>query len=90
MVVISKDAALDLPKDHGQLLTNLATLLATDKGFIGEGQDLSRGPSNLGTRGLYGKCGPFEVVANRNTQSNDMAISASSPTHLVDRRQSRH
>jgi len=83
MVVISTDSAQNVPKDHGQLLTELATLLVTDKGFIGEGQDLTRGPSKqLGTRGLYGKCGPFEVVANRNAQSNDIVISAASPTHL--------
>jgi hypothetical protein len=83
LVVISKDPALDLPRDHGQLLTDLETLLATDQGFVGEGQDLGQGPpKQLGTRGLYGKCGPFDVVANRNTNSNDIVLSAASPTTI--------
>lgn len=35
MVVISKDPTLDLPKNPEQLFTDLATLLAADKGFVG-------------------------------------------------------
>lgn len=75
-----------MPRDPEQLLKDLETVLAEDKGFVGEGMDLSRPPAvgeRLDSRGFYGDHGPFNVVVNSGIGgSSDIVISASSQSQV--------
>ena len=83
-VTLAKLLDPPMPRDHEQLLNDLQTVLAEDKGFVGEDLDLSRGlPMQLGTRGIYGDRGPFNVVVNPGIGgSSDIVISASSQSQV--------
>jgi hypothetical protein len=78
IVTITKQPDEVLPKDDQHLLADLETALAENKGFVGEGHDLTNGlPMQLGSRGFYGKHGPFDVIAQAHPGANEIAISAS-------------
>ena len=83
-VTLAKLADQPMPRDHGQLLGDLEAVLAEDKGFVGEGLDLSQGPpAQLGTRGIYGDHGPFNVIVNPGIGgSSEIVISASSQSQI--------
>ena len=78
VATITKTRDGGLPKDDRVLLADLETALLEDKGFVGEGQDLTNGlPSNLGNRGFYGVYGPFDLTVQKLPGNNEIAISAS-------------
>jgi hypothetical protein len=83
-VTLAKLADQPMPRDHGQLLGDLEAVLAEDKGFVGEGLDLSQGPpAQLGTRGIYGDHGPFNVIVNPGIGgSSEIVISAASQSQI--------
>jgi hypothetical protein len=83
-VTITKQPDAKLPKNDGRLLSELERALEENRGFLGEGQDLSHGlPEKLGERGLYGVHGPFDVTVHLNPGSNEIAVSPSGhfPVH---------
>jgi hypothetical protein len=72
-----------LPRDFRQLLADLDSVLIVDNGFIGEDLDLSQGlPQQLGSRGIYGDHGPFNVVVNPGTGNTDIVVSAFSQAQV--------
>jgi hypothetical protein len=83
-VTLAKLPDPSMPRDHEQLLHDLEAVLAEDKGFVGEDLDLSRGlPAQLGTRGIYGDHGPFNIVVNPGVGgSDDIVISAFSQSQV--------
>lgn len=84
IVTLSKLPAPPMPREHEQLLNNLEAALAEDKGFVGEDLDLSQGPpAQLGTRGIYGDHGPFNVIVNPSVDgSTEIVISATSQSQV--------
>lgn len=85
-VTLAKLPDPPMPRDHEQLLKDLETVLAEDKGFAGEDMDFSHPPAvgeTLGSRGFYGDCGPFNMVVNPGIGgSDDIWISASSQSQV--------
>jgi hypothetical protein len=73
-----------MPRDHEQLPHNLEAVLAEDRWFVGEDLDLSRGlPAQLGTRGIYGDHGPFNLAVNPGVGGSDgIVISAFSQSQV--------
>lgn len=83
IVTLAKLDDSPMPKNYGQLFTDLEVVLAVDNGFVGEGLDLSQGlPEQLGTRGMYGDHGGFNVVVNPGTGNDDIVVSASSQAQV--------
>src|ERR1039457_5432153 len=83
-VTLAKLPEPSMPRDRKQLLHDLEAVLAEDKGFVGEDIDLGRGlPAQLGTRGIYGDHGPFNVVVNPGVGGgDDIVISAFSQSQV--------
>jgi hypothetical protein len=83
LVTLAKLDDSPMPKDYRQLLTELEGVFAADRGFVGEDVDLIQGlPEQLGTRGMYGDHGPFNVLVNPAAGNSDIVVSASSQTQL--------
>jgi hypothetical protein len=69
MVTLGKLPGTSLPKDPKiaeQLFSDLEVVLSEDRGFFGEDMQApsDTGPNHLGSRGLYGHHGPFDVIVN--------------------------
>lgn len=78
LVLLFAEPDIRLPKKSGPLLNDLEQALSEDKGYVGEGIDPNAGlPDKLGESGMYGTHGPFHVVANPNSNSDQILISAS-------------
>lgn len=84
MVSLSAVPDRSLPRDFEPLLADLEQVLAEDIGFVGEDVDVSKGfPEHFGSRrGFYGIHGPFIVVANPASGSDDILISASTQSEV--------
>lgn len=64
-LTLAKMPDAPMPRDQERLIQLLEDVLEEDKGYIGEDLDLSQGPSQqLGSRGMYGDHGPFNIIVN--------------------------
>lgn len=85
-VTLAKLPDLPMPREQEQLAELLASALEEDKGYVGEDMDLSQGmPRQLGTRGLYGDHGPFNVIVNPacpGGNGNQIVVSAFSQSQV--------
>jgi hypothetical protein len=83
MVSLSAMPDRSMPKNLEPLLTDLEQVLAQDRGFVGEDVDTSEGfPTQFGRRGFYGIHGPFIVVANPASGSDDILVSANAQSKI--------
>lgn len=83
LVTLAKLDDPPLPRDYSELLTDFEAELSVDKGFIGEDLDLSQGlPKQLGSRGMYGDQGPFNIIVHTGSGNSDIVVSASSQTEV--------
>jgi hypothetical protein len=77
LVTLAKLDDSPMPKDDNLLLADLEAALAVDHGFCGQDSDLSQGlPQQLGTSGIYGDHGPFNVIVNPGAGNTDIVVSA--------------
>jgi hypothetical protein len=84
LVTLAKLDDSPMPRHYGHLLVEVEAALTTDNGFVGEGMDLSQGPpEQLGTRGLCGDHGPFNVIVNPGAGNADIVVSASSQIRVT-------
>jgi hypothetical protein len=83
LVTLAKLDDSPMPRDQSQLFTDLEVVLAVDNGIVGEDVDLRTGlPGRLGTRGMYGDHGPFNVLVNPSVGNSDIVVSASSQAQI--------
>lgn len=76
-------AGTPLPDDLSQYLDQLVAALAEDKGFLGEGADLSEGiPERLGDRGMYGEVGPFSIDVGGHGAGGVIAVASTPQAEL--------
>ncbi|MDN3357793.1 hypothetical protein [Actinomadura sp. DC4] len=78
LVLLFADPRASLPKTTTSMLDDLERTLSIDKGYVGQGlESSSELPKELGESGFYGNYGPFHIVANNNSGSDQILISAS-------------
>ena len=77
LVTLAKLDDSPMLRDYSRLLADFEVALAVDNGFVGQDSDLSQGlPQQLGTKGMYGDYGPFNVVVNPGAGNTDIIVSA--------------
>ncbi|MBM2620950.1 hypothetical protein JIG36_36170 [Actinoplanes sp. LDG1-06] len=83
LVLLSCDEGA-IPRRPAALLDEIAQLLTTDIGFVGEGIDLSSGPPETlpMDRGFHGDHGPFSITVQQGVADGAVVVSASTPTNI--------
>lgn len=83
VVMLTKVADQNLPRNPDSMLKDAEQILEEDRGHFGEDVDRTAGaPKNLGERGRYDSCGAFSITVNKSNDESVAHVSATSHFQL--------
>ena len=85
-LLVLREGKSPTPRDTSELRAELLDLLAKDRGYLGEGADLSQGlPEQMPMQGRYGELGPVAIDVGWHGQPGTALVSASAQVDLFQR-----